>query len=125
MDKLVDADIEIHTRSALLQGLLLLDEHSLPEQFARWRFIWKQWDTWCRQHPDIRKHSACLAFIKSFPQIHRVIVGVTNDRQLSELLTDFSGVKFSPWPSMSSEDRQLINPSNWNLSMNVSTKREC
>ena len=43
LSKLHEANIEVHTRSTFLQGLLLLTRNKIPAKFDRWANIWDRW----------------------------------------------------------------------------------
>ena len=43
LTRLHSQDIEIHTRSAFLQGLLLMPRNKIPKIFDKWSKIWDQW----------------------------------------------------------------------------------
>ncbi len=113
--RLFDQGVEIHARSTFLQGLLLMDRVAIPAKFERWSFLWDSW------HQSLAKSQmtaaeACLLYVMSVPQIHRVVVGVDNCGQLQELIDIArSSVPSKDWSRMICEDPMLINPSKWNL----------
>lgn len=109
------AGIEVHTRSAFLQGLLLMTPDARPVGFNRWSTIWKKWEEWLVER-DIEPLHACLSFVLSQPQIDRVIVGVESLRQFQEILGSLADGSITPPAELMSDDRQLVNPSLWNLS---------
>jgi aryl-alcohol dehydrogenase-like predicted oxidoreductase len=43
LQRLKDLDVEIHTRSAFLQGLLLTRAEVLPPKFLPWLALWQRW----------------------------------------------------------------------------------
>ena len=43
LDRLKDDGVEVHTRSAFLQGLLLMERSKIPQKFSRWSHLWDQW----------------------------------------------------------------------------------
>lgn len=105
--------VEVHARSAFLQGLLLLPREMIPEKFSPWFYIFDHWHAWL-QEMRITAAEACLAFFTYHPQIKRVVVGVDSHVQLQELMR--AAVKEPPeqLPDLSCDDERLINPSNWN-----------
>lgn len=112
--RLKDSGVEIHTRSAFLQGLLLMERGKIPEKFSRWSNLWDQW-----QHKlkvsMISPLAASLAYPLSLKQVDQVIVGVDSALQLSEILQAAEDASDGPDTSfMHSSDLDLINPSNWN-----------
>lgn len=116
LQRLHDAGVEVHTRSAFLQGLLLMNKSSMPPRFARWSSLWDTWQAWLDTH-EISATRACLQYPLSLHQVDRVIVGVSSVAEFQMLLDDASGVvKALELPELTSTDPDLINPSNWNQS---------
>jgi len=110
--RLHERGTEVHVRSVFLQGLLLLPQSEIPVKFAKWRPLWDQWHDWQRQN-RVSAQSACLAFVGSFPQVDRVVVGVDNLGQLRDLVAASESCHAASWPSISSRDTELINPALW------------
>ena len=48
--KLKDLGVELHTRSAFLQGLLLMPAKDRPAKFKRWDDLWSKWDSWLKDY---------------------------------------------------------------------------
>jgi aryl-alcohol dehydrogenase-like predicted oxidoreductase len=113
MQRLKDADVEIHTRSVFLQGLLLMSKADMPIKFSPWADLWQTWHRWLADH-DCSAVEACLAFPLSFPEIDRVVVGTDSVSQLAQIVSAVKQVKIN-LPNLQSEDENLINPGNWNL----------
>lgn len=111
--RLKDACVEVHTRSALLQGLLLMPAHKRPARFDRWADIWHEWDRWLLA-TSLTPAQACLRYANAIDEIDRVLVGVDDLAQLDEIVVAADGVldylpSFKPLL-----DGRLINPANWN-----------
>jgi len=115
MQRLKDADVEIHTRSAFLQGLLLMAQVDIPDKFLPWTDLWQIWYRWLTEN-DVSAVQACLAFPLSFPEIDRVIVGVDSQSQLMQIMIAANSQTNSHSPDLQSEDEKLINPRNWSKS---------
>lgn len=114
LQRLHDTGVEVHTRSAFLQGLLLMDRAAMPPRFARWRALWDTWQAWLDANA-LSATRACLQYPLSLPQIDRVVVGVSSTVEFRVLLADASVVGGSvELPDLASTDPDLINPSNWN-----------
>lgn len=113
LDRLKQMNAEVHTRSAFLQGLLLMSREHIPEKFERWAGLWDSWGESLRMH-DISALAACLFYPLAHPQVDRVVVGVDSLAQLKEIV---DVAKRAPvardFDFMSSDDEQLINPSRW------------
>ena len=111
LQRLADDGVEVHTRSSFLQGLLLMPQ--VPAFFAPWQSLWARWQAWLAEHPG-QAAAACLAYPLSLPQVARVVVGVDNPVQLSELLASLCNLPSTDeLPDLGSSDEKLINPSNW------------
>jgi aryl-alcohol dehydrogenase-like predicted oxidoreductase len=104
--------IEIHTRSAFLQGLLLMPKTTIPNQFAVWNDLWHTWHEWLGCN-DLTALRACLAYPLSFPEIDRVVVGADSTSQLAQVISAANGPPQLVFPELQCEDDKLINPSNW------------
>ena len=114
LSKLYSEEIEIHTRSVFLQGLLLMPNNRIPKNFYKWSNVWEKWSLELKKN-DLSAVEACLLYPLSLPEIEHVIVGVDSADQLNELIkrskSKHSQIDFS---FMISNDQSLINPSNWN-----------
>jgi len=110
--KLKDLGMELHTRSAFLQGLLLMPKKDRPPKFMRWGDLWSKWDTWLSEE-GISARQACLSFVLSKKEIDRVIVGFDSAIQLKQLLEIAGEDSFYAWPSFEEVDLKLTNPSLW------------
>ena len=105
--------VEIHVRSAFMQGLLLMPSTSRPTAFKLWQPLWNEWERWLIDH-QLTPVEACLRYALSFNQIKRVIVGVDTQSQLKEIIESAAG-NLPPIPAkLRSTDATLLNPSNWN-----------
>lgn len=113
LTKLHSEGIEVHTRSAFIQGLLLMREENIPPKFSRWNYIWRAWHDWLDKS-STSPAQACLAFVLGFPEIDKVVVGVDNALQFDQIMDTAVPVPCLDFPELSCADEQLINPSNWN-----------
>jgi len=114
LGRLRQSAIEVHVRSVFLQGLLLMPKIMRPKEFSRWEHLFARWDDWLRE-TNTSALSSCLHFSLSQPEIDRVIVGVDSTNHLREILAAAQERPLLPPPSLTCEDTQLINPSNWKL----------
>ncbi len=115
LHKLNLAGIEIHTRSVFLQGLLLQKKEQRNSYFNKWNNYFKIFDEWIK---DTRQTplGASLNFSHSYKSINKVIVGVQNKTQLTEILTSISqDSQYSVPSELEIDDLMLVNPSNWIL----------
>jgi aryl-alcohol dehydrogenase-like predicted oxidoreductase len=114
MDRLHDADIEIHARSIFLQGLLLIQNSKIRKKFQRWNNIWDKWDKWLVEK-TLTPVKACLGFVESFPQIKKLVVGVDSLAHLRELIENSDSSSNVMFPDIECNDIDLINPSRWKI----------
>ncbi|MDP3086751.1 MAG: aldo/keto reductase [Methylotenera sp.] len=112
MQRLKDADVEIHTRSAFLQGLLLMNQADIPTKFSPWDRLWQTWHRWLAEG-DVSAVQACLAFPLSFPEIDRVIVGADSVSQLSQIISATKCTTNIQLPNLQCNDADLISPARW------------
>jgi aryl-alcohol dehydrogenase-like predicted oxidoreductase len=112
LDRLKQRGVEIHSRSAFLQGLLLMPERARPPRFAQWSHLWSRWEGWLHE-TGYSALEACIGFALAAPEIDRVVVGVDGVSQLAEIIGAIArGVSFVP-EAIACSDVALINPSMW------------
>ena len=112
LQRLKDEGVEIHTRSAFLQGLLLMQKEAIPSKFLPWYDLWERWHTWLSEH-NISALQACLAFPLAYSEIDRVVVGAENVQQLQQIIDAATNAFPDPLPDLACEAENLINPSCW------------
>lgn len=112
LSRLCNRGIEVHTRSAFLQGLLLMAPGSRPARFRPWQTLLNRWDNWL-QESNISALQACLSFVLSHEEISRAIIGVTSIYELRELVTTIQNPLVEIPPYLAINDPELINPSRW------------
>jgi aryl-alcohol dehydrogenase-like predicted oxidoreductase len=112
LHKLSENNIEIHARSIFLQGLLLMNQDVIPDKFAKWSELFKQWNNWIKEE-SISPVQACISFVLAFKEINKLVIGVQNCNQLTQIVDAFNNPITMEFPSIKSDDQSLINPSNW------------
>jgi aryl-alcohol dehydrogenase-like predicted oxidoreductase len=112
LHRLKDNGIEVHVRSAFLQGLLLMCRSSIPHIFNQWNDIWDRWHSFLLTEKK-SAHVVCLQYVLSYQEVDKVVVGVDSSEQLSQLLVSATGIPVKDYPCLSSEDLTLIDPSKW------------
>lgn len=110
--KLDHRQVEIHTRSTFLQGLLVMSPAERPSWTVKWAPIFREWDTWVTG-TGMSRIEACLAHVRSYPEVDRIVVGVDSTEQTREILEALGTTPLRAPTSLSSDDEQLINPSRW------------
>ena len=100
--------IEIHTRSAFLQGLLLMDPEKVNSYFSSIVPLLKS-----IPEPKI---AYALNFIKNLPEIDRIIVGCTSLQEIQEIVNMyFTNVEEIEYSKFKVDDVRMINPSLWEI----------
>ena len=112
LQRLKDEEIEIHTRSAFLQGLLLMPQAIRPAKFSPWSELWRTWHEWLLRH-GVSAVQACLAFPLSFSEIERVVVGADSVNQLEQIISAATSAAPVDFPDLHCEAENLINPACW------------
>lgn len=113
LGRLKKMGIEVHTRSAFLQGLLLMPRAEIPAKFELWSDLW---DAWVRRLDElgVSPMEACLGYPLSHPEVDRVVIGVDSLAHLTELMQAASkSPTTETWEFMAIGDEQLINPFRW------------
>ena len=111
LKRLKNKGIEVHVRSVFLQGLLL-DFNSLGSYFSNWK---KKFDDYQKivKDSELSLLEYALNFALNVEEIDRVLVGVNNQKQLTDIVKA-SQKKINnsllPFPI---NDLNLINPSLW------------
>ena len=114
LKKLKDRDIEIHCRSAFLQGLLLMDPERLNPYFSKITPVLQRWHK-AAMFGGGSAISAALGFLKNVAEIDRIIVGVNNVEQLNQLVSAYKIGQSIDCSSYALTDSQYLDPSNWSL----------
>lgn len=113
LKKLNKKNIEVHTRSTFLQGLLLMEQTKIPLKFKRWKNIFDFWFKELKKD-NLNATHACLSYPMSLPEIDRIIVGVDTAGQFENLIKlSKSKILSKDLSFMISDDKLLINPYNW------------
>lgn len=113
--RLKQEGVEVHTRSAFLQGLLLMPRSAIPSGFAPWGTLWDKWYNWLEQQA-VTAVQASLAYPLAFPEVDRVVVGADSQEQLTQIINATLASEIDTFPDLHSEDEKLINPANWTKS---------
>lgn len=112
LNRLAEANIDIHTRSIFLQGLLLIPPTHRPKKFLRWPELWKRWDLLTHGSPQTAIE-ICFGFLKSKTEITKLVVGVETEAHLLELVDSWKNALPFSAENLECEDTLLLNPYNW------------
>lgn len=108
LPELKKRNIEVHTRSTFLQGLLFMDTHSLNPFFEPIKPI-------IEKLPDNRLEIA-LNFVNQIKEVDKIVVGVTKKEELQQII-DAIETKIEPinFDGFIIKDERFILPQNWRL----------
>ncbi|MEI7429419.1 MAG: aldo/keto reductase [Betaproteobacteria bacterium] len=112
LQRLKDNEVEVHTRSVFLQGLLLMPPAVMPSKFAQWSPLWNRWNHWLTSN-NLTAVQACLAFPHAFPEIDRIVVGADNCRQLEQIINAAISLQTADMIDLHCDEENLINPARW------------
>ena len=113
LDSLSRSGVEVHARSAFLQGAILMDGEALPSCFSKYR------DHVAEYHAFISDRGwsgvqAALGFVLALPQVDRVVCGVNNLQQWQELIeVTTQSIDSSELRRFSLDDETTLDPSKW------------
>lgn len=112
LKKLKKAGVEIHARSAFLQGLLLMDPARVPDYFFSILDHVKKYHEWIKSR-RLSPVQAALGFVMGLEDVDYVICGVNDLKHFEELcgvspLSDSQD--FSKWAI---DDPMMVDPSRW------------
>jgi aryl-alcohol dehydrogenase-like predicted oxidoreductase len=108
-----EAEIEIHGRSAFLQGVLLADPSRLPDYFGRFADQFELYGEFIGEH-KLSRLAACLGFMFEQSGVDRIIVGVTLKSELAEILAAVPGQSRLPrMNKLACSDAALVDPRRW------------
>ena len=104
--------VEIHARSVLLQGLLLMTPEAaaakLPQAVEKLR-DWRD----ALAEAGVSPLAAALGFALQAPNVDRVVIGVHSAAHLSECLSALAAAPRLDYTRFASNDLDLIDPRRW------------
>lgn len=116
LSKLKNMGVEIHTRSAFLQGLFFKDLSLLDGKLLLLKPYLKKLHDFCNSN-EITISQLALNFVVQNPYIDGVLIGVDSVRQLKSNIEslsfklDKSAIEFVN--SIKIKEKELLNPVNW------------
>jgi len=113
LQKLKNAGVEIHARSAFLQGLLLMELQEIPGYFDSVRGRLESYHRYIKEH-GLTPLQAALGFVSGIPEIDQVVCGVNDARQLREICEAAQAkVDFREFADFATSDEAIVNPALW------------
>lgn len=114
LTQLKSAGVEVHIRSAFLQGLLLMSLDQTPSYFQPWSDLFNTYHNWLDMH-GISPLQACLSYLNQNSKVDKVVVGVDSLEQLEQIVDAMAKPVLAIPDFLQSTDERLINPSRWQL----------
>lgn len=106
------AGVEIHARSPLLQGLLLMEPGLLPPHFDPVKAHLTRYRHWLSLR-GMNQVQAALGFVTGLHHVDRVICGVSDHKQLEELCSAAAPLCSSDFEEFALDDDAILNPARW------------
>jgi aryl-alcohol dehydrogenase-like predicted oxidoreductase len=113
LDILKAGKIEVHSRSAFLQGVLLMVSERLPDQFKTIRPHQARLHKWLREQ-GMTPLTGAMAVCLNDPRTDFVVVGCDSLQQFDEIIA--GATQACAWPDIEQFalfDEEIINPSRW------------
>ena len=110
--RLASEGIEIHARSIFLQGLLLMKPDEVPDRFAPWSKLIREWHAWSDLRDSIAVEK-CIAHVNAHQEFTRLVFGCDNLNQLKPIVQAFYRLSELAPERFACADDELINPSTW------------
>lgn len=109
-------NIEVHTRSAFLQGLFFIKPEDLPAQTKKLTTYINQLNTLCQKY-QVGLNEVALNYCLQQPHVNQVLIGVETSEQLIENLklteSKISESLIQEINLIKVNEIELLNPSNW------------
>lgn len=117
MEKLTAMGVEIHTRSAFLQGLFFKDTESLTQKLKPLKNHLDMLHQYCQQY-HITIEELALGYVLANSNVKGALIGVDNSIQLESNLKVASFQLSQNYidfiKSIDIQEKELLNPVNWN-----------
>ncbi len=104
--------VEIHVRSAFVQGAIFLDPAALPPALAHASASLTGFRDRLARH-ELAPLQASIGYALSIPEIDRLVVGITSAEELAEIVSAANGAPQSiPWQDFAIDD-DVLDPRKW------------
>lgn len=104
--------LQVHVRSAFLQGLLLMQEAEAARRVPRAAKALAAWHDWLRKH-SLRALPAALGFVKALKGATHCVVGVDGLEQLEQVAAAWDAAAPLHADALAVDDLQVIDPRHW------------
>lgn len=112
LERLKAKGVEIHARSAFLQGLLLLPIERVPGYFKPIVPLLQRWHA-AAGGKGLTPVQAALAFVRDVPCVDTVLMGVETLEQFRSSVADFATDVHFDGAGLACDDAMFVNPVNW------------
>lgn len=116
LEELSQKGIEVHIRSAFLQGLLFFKIQNLPEYFSFLKPQFRALDLYCLEN-KVSRLEVLLSAVLSYSTISKVIVGVNKAKELQEIIDACKKFLNSPRQHkidfLKIDEEKYLNPALW------------
>ena len=112
LQRLHAAGVEVHVRSAFLQGLLLMPSEALPAYFASLKPHHEAYIAALEQ-AGVSPLAGTLGYFHHLPEVSTVLVGVETSLQLQECIVATNNVPSLSFPSFAVDDPLMLDPRVW------------
>jgi aryl-alcohol dehydrogenase-like predicted oxidoreductase len=107
--------VEIHIRSAFLQGLLLMPQAHAASRVPAAVDALAAWHDWCRER-ELEPLVAALSIVKSFSAVSCCVVGVDRLEHLEQIAAAWQRAAPIPAPYLHCDRTDVIDPRRWSSS---------
>lgn len=104
--------VELHLRSAFLQGLLLAPAEQGGQRLPAAAAALRHWQQRCEQH-DLSPLAAALGAAKALPGVRYCVVGVESVAQLEQIAAAWAQARPLALPELATDDPAIIDPRAW------------
>lgn len=109
------AGLEVHLRSAFLQGLLLMDVDAAVRRLPAAAPTLRNWHTWCAEQ-TLSPLVAALSIAKGFAAVSAVVVGVDSQAHFEEVADAWEAARPILAPALAQDADDIIDPRLWSVS---------
>lgn len=106
------APLQLHLRSAFLQGLLLMPQAAAAHRVPAAAVALARWHAWC-QARSLAPLVAALGLVKGLPAVSHCVVGVDDLAQLEAIAAAWASAPVLRAPELQCDELAVIDPRQW------------
>jgi|TARA_B110000259_G_scaffold182285_1_gene225663 aryl-alcohol dehydrogenase-like predicted oxidoreductase len=110
-------DIEIHSRSVFLQGVLLKKKENLNSYFMKWSKHFDLYNEWLVKN-KYQPLEFCLNYVKKNININKIVIGVDSIDQLDQIVNSIYKKNIIMSDKLFINDEKILMPKLWKLKKN-------